>query len=170
MRAVRLPNLLLIIWSGVFPKVHLLLRAVSIKNGIGLVFGFCCFHILLLLWNNAKGLVTLTTARDEIQFKVNLRFRDNEQLISVCGYTWKLGCSLTIFHHVGQVFPTFFPSRTTWHPVLSTHTTYSRKTNFIESEFIQKNIIHENNNKRPQLKFNEFFVFGYLQLVGRCGE
>ena len=100
MRAVRLPNLLLIIWSGVFPKVHLLLRAVSIKNGIGLVF----------------GLVTLTAARDEIQFKVNLRFRDNEQSISVCGYTWKLGCSLTIFYHVGQGFPTFFPSRTTWAP------------------------------------------------------
>jgi len=62
------------------------------------------------------GLVTLTAARDEIQFKVNLRFRDNEQSISVCGYTWKLGCSLTIFYHVGQGFPTFFPSRTTWAP------------------------------------------------------
>ena len=80
------------------------------------MFGFCCFDILLLLWNNAKGLVTLTAARDEIQVKVKIGIRDNEQVISVCGYTWKLGCSLTIFQHVGQGFPTFFPSRTTWAP------------------------------------------------------
>ena len=45
-RAVRLPNLLLINWSGVLPKVHLLFFESSfVKNGI--MFAFCCFDILL---------------------------------------------------------------------------------------------------------------------------
>jgi len=45
-------------------------------------------------------LVTLTAACDEIQLKMKIGISANQQFISICDYTWKLGCSLTIFHHV----------------------------------------------------------------------
>jgi len=62
----------------------------------------------------------------------------------------------------------FYDLKPLGQPVISTRTTSSRTTNLIEFLFVQKNYIHQNNNKKTTTKFNEIFVFVYLASIGRC--